>query len=493
MPATSTRSRQYITFSFYLPPELYAFIIFSFKAFSAFHQPLHTLPAQAGHTNTQHHILIHPQARASRSGFSGRIHTTSPISFPVKAISAFHQLSRFLPAQDGRHLTRSILITQKPFHPHPALPASTTPPAPNQLPTLSPDALRHLTMPPGYLLSPPLCRRLPLLQCTHSFLFLFSFFSFFCPFPFSFFSFFLLLPFSFFSSLYFYSFYPLFCFLFFCSIFFFPSHHSSHFLCAPPQKAVKQGSDLNLLFYAQFYVCILFVRPAGGFWARQRGMCIRKSVYKNYLKMYMFSSGTGPAPNPGMAIALHLLRNCVSHMSGRMYAAFCVYPTVRIKSERKCICLYIQNVLQAAVVKMCISYHTHLFIKKVYTLLYIQNCHALPIFQLPAAMCTHMYMHFILKKCTPYHTYQFAGSSQKKKTKRSFAGRLMTATQLRSAGAAPLHCFTASALSLPTLCIQFAGHTPRCRAQVSPAGHTLPLPRSQKQKKDVKILATRDV
>lgn len=63
--------------------------------------------------------------------------------------------------------------------------------------------------------------------------------------------------------------------------------------------------------------------------------------------MYMFSSGTGPAPNPGRAIALHLLRNCVSHMSGRMPSAFCVYPTVRIKSERKCICLYIQNVLQA--------------------------------------------------------------------------------------------------------------------------------------------------
>ena len=134
----------------------------------------------------------------------------------------------------------------------------------------------------------------------------------------------------------------------------------------------------------------------------------------------MFSSGTGPAPNPGRAIALHLLRNCVSHMSGRMPAAFCVYPTVHIKSERKCICLYTQNVLLAAVVKMCIPYHTHLFIKKVYTLLYIQNHSALPIFPLPAAMCTHMHMHFISKKCTPYHTYQFAGSSQEKKTKRSF-------------------------------------------------------------------------
>lgn len=89
----------------------------------------------------------------------------------------------------------------------------------------------------------------------------------------------------------------------------------------------------------------------------------------------------------------------------------------------------------------CIPYHTHLFIKKVYTLLYIQNHSALPIFQLQAVICTHMHMHFISKKCTPYHTYQFAGSSQEKKTKRSFAGRLMTATQLRSARALPLHCF----------------------------------------------------
>lgn len=218
--------------------------------------------------------------------------------------------------------------------------------------------------------------------------------------------------------------------------------------------------------------------------------------------MYMFSSGTEPAPNPGRAISLHLLRNCVSHMSGRMPSAFCVYPTVRIKSERKCICLYIQNVLQAAVVKMCIPYHTHLFIKKVYTLLYIQNCPALPIFQLPAAMCTHMHMHFISKKCTPYHTYQFAGSSQEKKTKRSFAGRSRPAKPLRGLQAGQWqqpHCgvqwqrpCTASAFPLHTLCTQFAGHTPRCRAQAQPAGHTPPLSRSQKQKKDVKILATRD-
>lgn len=66
---------------------------------------------------------------------------------------------------------------------------------------------------------------------------------------------------------------------------------------------------------------------------------------------------------------------------------------------------------------------------------------------------THMHMHFISKKCTPYHTYQFAGSSQEKKTKRSFAGRLMTATKLRSARALPLHCFCSfTAHAVHTIC-----------------------------------------
>lgn len=188
----------------------------------------------------------------------------------------------------------------------------------------------------------------------------------------------------------------------------------------------------------------------------------------------MFSSGTGPAPNPGRAIALHLLRNCVSHMSGRMPAAFCVYPTVHIKSERKCICLYTQNVLLAAVVKMCIPYHTHLFIKKVYTLLYIQNHSALPIFPLPAAMCTHMHMHFISKKCTPYHTYQFAGSSQEKKTKHSFAGRLSAATTLRGA-----HCGVHIAgCRSSALALLLFFHYPH-RAHNLPAIHPAAAPRSR--------------
>ena len=242
---------------------------------------------------------------------------------------------------------------------------------------------------------------------------------------------------------------------------------------------------MNLLFYAQFYVCILFVRPAGGFWARQRGMCIRKSVYKNYLKMYMFSSVTGPAPNPGRVIALHLLRNCVSHMSGRMPAAFCVYPTVRIKFERKCICLYIQNVLRAAAVKICIPYHTHLFIKKVYTLLYIQKRSALPIF--PAAgsnVYTHAYA-FYLKKVHTLPYIPICRQQSEKEYKTQFCGQANGCNHIA-------WCW-ASALPLHTPCTQFAGHTPRCRAQAPPAGHTSPLPRSQKQKRYTKIPATLDV
>lgn len=220
---------------------------------------------------------------------------------------------------------------------------------------------------------------------------------------------------------------------------------------------------------------MLFVRPAGGFWARQRGMCIRKSAYKNYLKMYMFSSGTGPAPNPGRAIALHLLRNCVSHMSGRMPAAFCVYPTIHIKSERKCICLYIQNVLQAAVVKMCIPYHTYLFIKKVYTLLYIQNCHALPLFQLPAAMCTHMHMHFIKKSAHPtIHTNLPAAVRKRRKNAVLQAGQqLQTNCGVHgqrpcTASALPLHPHRAH--NLPAIHPAAAPRSrlpatlPRCRA-----------------------------
>ncbi len=140
-------------------------------------------------------------------------------------------------------------------------------------------------------------------------------------------------------------------------------------------------------------------------------------------------------------------------MSGRMPAAFCVYPTVHIKSERKCICLYIQNVLRAAVVKMCIPYHTHLFIKKVYTLLYVQKRTALSIFQLPAAMCTHMHMHFISKKCTPTIHTNLPAAVRKRRQKHSFAGRLMTATQLRSARPLPLHCFLLfHAHALHTIC-----------------------------------------
>lgn len=146
---------------------------------------------------------------------------------------------------------------------------------------------------------------------------------------------------------------------------------------------------------------------------------------------------------------------------------------------------------------MCIPYHTHLFIKKVYTLLYIQNCPALPIFQLPAAMCIHMHMHFISKKCTPYHTYQFAGSSQKKKAKRIFAGKPKPAKPLRGLQADQWqqpHCgvqvfcsFTTQ--TVPTICRPY---TPLSRPGPACRPHS-PAVAPTKTKKDVKILATRDV
>ena len=87
-------------------------------------------------------------------------------------------------------------------------------------------------MPPGYLLSPPLCRSLPLLQYPifsfflSSTLFLFLFFFFLSSFPFFFFFFSLLFLVCTFFFLAF--FYPLFCFLF-CSMFFFPIYFSYPF------------------------------------------------------------------------------------------------------------------------------------------------------------------------------------------------------------------------------------------------------------------------
>ena len=253
LPTTSTRSRQHIPLSFCLLPELYAFIIFSFEVFSFFRNPSHLLPAPAGRHPTQHSYPSTNQNLAFRlAGY------TLPASFSFKALSAFHQPLHTLPAPAGRilpaaflsihrpeprvpalpaastphlpylfiqsnlslssaitpssgasrqYLTRIILIPQNPFHLHPALLASTTPPAPNnyqhfpQTPSAISRCLRATTFPAALpqASTPPI---------PHSFLFLFSFFYLF--FSFSFFSFFLLL-FSFF----FFSF-----FLFFSSLYF---------------------------------------------------------------------------------------------------------------------------------------------------------------------------------------------------------------------------------------------------------------------------------
>lgn len=108
---------------------------------------------------------------------------------------------------------------------------------------------------------------------------------------------------------------------------------------------------------------------------------------------------------------------------------------------------------------------------------------------------THAYA-FYLKKVHTLPYIPICRQQSGKEDKTQFCGQVkccnhIAGCTLRGAGAAPLHCFCSSIT--PTPCTQFAGHTPHCRAQAPPAGHTHPLSRPQKQKKDVKILATRDV
>ena len=130
------------------------------------------------------------------------------------------------------YLTSSILTNSQARTSRSGLPASIT-----QSPTIPTDALRHLPMPPGYLLSPPLCRSLPLLQYpifSFFFLLLFFFFSFFfflssSPFLFIF-SLHFLFSRLFLSSFLFSFSYPLFLF----SFFYF--YHHACFSCAPSQR-----------------------------------------------------------------------------------------------------------------------------------------------------------------------------------------------------------------------------------------------------------------
>ena len=203
-PATYTHSRQHIQFGFCLLPELYAFIIFSFRSVLILSQ-VATLSSGVSRPYLTRSILTNSQARTSRSGLPA---ITSDISY--------------------------LLNIQKP-----ATHILLCRPEPLQSPTLPPDALRHLPMPPGYLISPPLCCSLPLLQYP-----IFSFFSFFHPFSFSlfflssfpFFFFFFSLLFLVYTFFFLAFFYLLFCFFhfFFLSIFFITSPCT--FLCAPAQR-----------------------------------------------------------------------------------------------------------------------------------------------------------------------------------------------------------------------------------------------------------------
>lgn len=67
LPATYTHSRQHIPFGFCLLPELYAFIIFSFRSVLILSQ-VATLSSGVSRPHLTRIILIHPQARTSRSG-----------------------------------------------------------------------------------------------------------------------------------------------------------------------------------------------------------------------------------------------------------------------------------------------------------------------------------------------------------------------------------------------------------------------------------------
>ena len=227
LPATYTHSRQHILFGFFLLPERYAFIIFSFEVFSFFRKSPRFLPASAGRILPASFLSIHkseprvPACRpyASRTFFFQSILSLSPV------ITLSSGVSR-------PYLTRSILTNSQARTSHAGLPASIT-----QSPTIPTDALRHLPMPPGYLLSPPLCRSLPLLQYpifSFFFLLLFFFFSFFfflssSPFLFIF-SLHFLFSRLFLSSFLFSFSYPLFLF----SFFYF--YHHACFSCAPSQR-----------------------------------------------------------------------------------------------------------------------------------------------------------------------------------------------------------------------------------------------------------------
>lgn len=165
-----------------------------------------------------------------------------------------------------------------------------------------------------------------------------------------------------------------------------------------------------------------------------------------------------------------------------MPAAFCVYPTVHIKFERKCICLYIQNVLRAATVKMCIPYNTHLFIKKVHTLLYIQKRPALPIF--PSAgsnVYTHAYA-FYLKKVHTLPYIPICRQQSGKEDKTQFCGQANGSNHIAGCRGSALallllfhyqHC----AHNLPAI---YPAAAPRSRLSA-----TLPRCRAHKNKKKI--------
>lgn len=212
-------------------------LFFRSEVFSFFRKSPRFLPASAGRILPASFLSIHkPEPRVPDC----RPHASSTFFFQsILSLSPAIILSSGV---SRPYLTSSILTNSQTRTSRSGLPAITSDisyllniqkpathirlcrPEPLQSPTLPPDALRHLPMPPGYLLSPPLCRSLPLLQYP-----IFSFF--FLPPFFFFFLLFIIFSLHFlFSRLFLFAFFISFSFLFFLS------HHPARFLCAPAQR-----------------------------------------------------------------------------------------------------------------------------------------------------------------------------------------------------------------------------------------------------------------
>lgn len=206
LPATYTHSRQHILFGFFLLPERYAFIIFSFEVFSFFRKSPRFLPASAGRILPASFLSIHksePRVPACR---------------PLLQIYHTYLTYKSQPLTFGSAGQHYFNHQPFPRRPPPSSDASGLPPFPFTLPQPSTPPISHFFF---FFFLPPF--------------FFFSFFSFFLLSPFSFFLLFIIFSLHFlFSRLFLSSF--LFSFLlyvFLSNLFFLPFFLSHFFITSP--------------------------------------------------------------------------------------------------------------------------------------------------------------------------------------------------------------------------------------------------------------------